>query len=262
MSANKIMASLITLALIMALLVSAIGCGGSITGSSNIETREWYYSNFTKLEVSSAFEVDVSRGSSYFVSITANDNLFQHLDIRQSGKTLYIGLKQPRIFIRTTQKAAIVMPELQRLNLSGASKGEVRGFRAETPIEFGLSGASSLELGDLEVGYTEFDVSGASKVSGSIKADNCSFGVSGASTIELDGSAADVSIGASGASKVRLSDFTVNNANINLSGASNATINAAGRLDAILSGASELNYIGNPTLGSVQTSGGSGISGK
>jgi len=77
MFANKIKASIIILALILGLLVSAIGCGGSITGSSNIETREWYYNNFTKLEVSSAFEVDVSRGSSYFVSITANDNLFR-----------------------------------------------------------------------------------------------------------------------------------------------------------------------------------------
>ena len=95
------------------------------------------------------------------------------------------------------------MPELQRLNLSGASKGEVCGFRVEVRIEFGLSGAS----------------------------------------------------------KVRLFDFTVSNANINLSGASNASINDAGRLDAILSGASELNYPGNLTLGRMQTSGGSGISG-
>jgi len=51
-------------------------------------------------------------------------------------------------------------------------------------------------------------------------------------------------------------------AEINLSGASDATINASGRLDGDLSGASKLSYVGNPTLGSINTSGGSTISQK
>ena len=262
MSHRTLAAYLITAVLIVGLLAATAGCGGSISGSSNIETREMNYSDFTKLEISSAFDADITRGDSYFVSITANDNLFQNLDIRQSGKTLYIGLKQPRIYVRTTQKAAIVMPELQRLNLSGASKGEVHGFSTESPIEFNLSGASDLYLDDIEAGATEFDLSGASDVSGSIETGDCSFNISGASDIELNGSAGDISVEASGASKVMLSDFPASNVDINLSGASKGTINTNGKLDAELSGASDLKYLGNPTLGSIDTSGGAKISSK
>jgi hypothetical protein len=217
------------------------------------------YRDFTKLEVGSAFEVDVTRGDSYFVSITADDNLFQHLDIRQVGKTLYIGLKQPRIYLRTTQKAAIVMPELERLDLSGASKGEIHGFSTENRVEFNISGASSLELDDIEADDIEFDISGASKAIGSILADDCNFDVSGASSVELTGSAAEVSIEASGASRARLADFAVINADVELSGASSATINASGDLTVDLSGASQLEYIGNPSLETIEVSGGSSI---
>ena len=259
MATRKVAPGLVTVAVIMGLLASVAGCGGSLTGSSNIMTREMYYSGFTKLDVSSEFEVDISRGNSYFVSITANDNLFQHLDIRQEGKTLHIGLKQPRIYVRTTQKAAIVMPDLYRLELSGASKGEVSGFSSENPMEFGLSGASSLYINSFEAGDAEFDISGASKVSGSIKMADCNFVVSAGSTVELDGSAGDVTIEASGASKVRLPDFLVDNARVSLSRVSKATINAGGRLDGTVSGASELSYVGNPTLGSLIISGASEI---
>jgi hypothetical protein len=87
--------------------------------------------------------------------------------------------------------------------------------------------------------------------------DNGSFIISGASDVELDGSASDATIEASGASKARLSDFTVKDAEVKLSGASNASINASGRLDADLSGASQLNYAGNPTMGTIRVSGAS-----
>ena len=261
--ANKKMAGwLLAMAVVLGLLVPAVGCAGALTGSSNIETREMNYTGFTKLEVSNAFEVDISRGDTYFVSITANDNLFEHLDIHQNGKTLNIGLKQPRIYVRTTQKVAIVMPDLDRLELSGASRGEVRGFISDNPVEFDLSGASSLEINDLEAGDTVFDISGASEVLGYIKTADCSMDISGASTVELVGSAVDIYIKASGASKVRLPDFPVKDAEVELSGASNGTINASGRLDADVSGASELNYTGGPTMGIIELSGGSRLNQK
>lgn len=259
---NKLVVHVFTWQIITGFIVLSAGCAGNLIGSSNIETKEMEYSDFSKVEVSSAFEVDISQGDTYFVSITANDNLFEHLDIRQNGRTLYIGLKQPRIYIRTTQKAAIIMPELDRLELSGASKGEVRGFHSNNPIEFEVSGASLLDIKDIEAGDSEFDISGASKFTGNIVATECDFNVSGASTVELIGSAGDVYIDASGASKVRLYNFPVKNVKVELSGASNGIINTSGQLDIDLSGASELSYIGNPTMGTVEISGGSTLTKK
>jgi hypothetical protein len=61
---------------------------------------------------------------------------------------------------------------------------------------------------------------------------------------------------------MKLAGFTVNNADVSLSGASNGTVNLSGKLDANLSGASKLEYIGEPTMGAINTSGASTISKK
>jgi hypothetical protein len=134
------------------------------------------------------------------------------------------------------------MPELLGLTASGATRGTVSGF-------------SSTE--DLDIG-----VSGASRLNGDITADNAVFDISGASSIQLDGSANNMDATASGASHLNLDDFVVNNADVNLSGASSGTVNLSGRLDANLSGASNLWYIGEPTMGDINTSGASTVSKK
>jgi hypothetical protein len=66
----------------------------------------------------------------------------------------------------------------------------------------------------------------------------------------------------SGASRSSLDDFTVNNANVNISGASTGTINLDGRLDANVSGASTLLYVGDPVMGTINVSGASTLSKK
>ena len=75
----------------------------------------------------------------------------------------------------------------------------------------------------------------------------------------LTGSAQSVTLEASGSSEIDLADFPVVDANVNLSGGSEATVNPSGRLDVDVSGASHLYYLGSPTLGRVQTSGGSSV---
>ena len=55
-------------------------------------------------------------------------------------------------------------------------------------------------------------------------------------------------------------DFPVNDADVEFSGASSGTINLSGRLDADISGASRLYYIGEPTMGNINTSGASSLS--
>ena len=109
-------------------------------------------------------------------------------------------------------------------------------------------------------GEIEFLISGASTLTSNVTVDgDVQLIVSGASTVELEGEANDITINASGASNVDLSTFSVNNADVLLSGASQATINLEGILNANVSGASHLLYIGNPTLGDIETSSGSTI---
>ena len=248
---------LIAVMLLVVLLVP--GCFGIITGSGNLETQEFDYSDFTRVEVGYALEVEVIQSSSFSISITADDNIFDYMDVSKSGETLKIRLKSSYSYTSYTAIAEITMPELYRLDFSGATHGSVQGFSSSHDFGLELSGASSLDIADMAAGGIEFEVSGASHITGNITADDAEFDISGASSVTLSGSANDLDANVSGASRLEIEDFPVHNADVNLSGASSGTINLDGTLDANLSGASHLYYIGEPTLGSLDISGGSTI---
>ena len=255
----------IVVVLVAVLLTAGLltGCiGVLVTGSGNLKTEEMDFSEFTRVEVGSAFEVEITQSDSYSVSITADDNLFKHIEVSKEGKILKIGLKPRITFGSVTLKAKITMPQLRGLGLSGATRGTVSGFSSTENLDIDVSGASSVELADVSAGDVKFDVSGASKVTGDIIAGDTDFDIDGASTVQLEGSAGDMVVEAGGASRVKLSGFTINNANINLSGASTGTVNLDGRLDANLSGASKLEYIGEPTLGTMNITGASTLNKK
>jgi len=233
------------LAIVIALLVvvAAVAVTGVylLFSSGNSETQTMNYSGFTAVEVGSAFKVTITQSDSYSVIITGNEKIFDQIQVTQNGNTLMIDTQPGTTFTGISNLAAqITMPELNSVVLSGATHGTTSGFRSTGPFVANLSGASSLEMTNLEVGNTTVDLSGAS-------------------TFTAAGSANDLVAVIAGASTLNILGLPVNNANVTLSGASNARINVNGRLDADLSGASSLQYSGQPTLGSITTTGASSI---
>lgn len=218
------------------------GWPGGLIGSGNLETEEYAFTNFTEVKISSAFEFEIKQSSSYSINITADDNLIDYVQVSKDGQTLRIRLRAvPRLW-SVTLRASVTMPQLRDLTASGASRGIVSDFSSTEDLDITVSGTSRV-TGDIIAGDVEFDISGAS-------------------TIRLEGSANDMVASVSGASLFNLDDFTVNNADVNFSGASSGTVNLNGRLDANLSGASKLWYIGEPTMGDINTSGASTLSKK
>ena len=257
---NKTLVVILVAALLTSVLL--VGCGVVLTGSGNLETKDYDFSDFSKVEVSNAFEFEISESSSYSISITADDNVIEKVQVTKEGDTLKIGLNRIIGLGSVTLKAAVTMPQLRDLDISGASRGTVYNFSSTDDVYITVSGASSLDLVDISAGDVKLEVSGASKVTGDIAAGNTDFDISGASTAQLEGSSIDIVVDASGASRVKLAAFLVDNADIELSGASNGTVNLDGRLDADLSGASDLEYIGEPTMGTINITGASTLSKK
>ena len=73
--------------LVVVLFASGLlaGCGGVLTGSGNLKTEE--YTFFTSVEISSAFQFDISQSSSYGVSITADDNVLEQVEVTKEGNS-------------------------------------------------------------------------------------------------------------------------------------------------------------------------------
>jgi len=237
-----IIVAIVAAAAVICTLLIVRGWPGGLIGSGNLETEGYAFTNFTKVEISSAFQFEIEQSSSHNISITADDNIIDYVQVSQDGQTLRIRLGTVRWFGPVTLRASVTMPQLLGLTVSGASRGDIYDFSSTEDVDI--------------------TVSGASRVNGDITAGNIEFDISGASTIQLEGSANDMVAGVSGASRLNLGSFTVNNADVNFSGASSGTVNLTGKLDANLSGASRLWYIGEPMMGDINTSGASTISKK
>ena len=237
---RKALSSLLIIMIVVAVFVAVLGAALVYLWflPGNLKTEEMEFSDFTAVEVGEAFEVSITQSSSYSVIITADEKIIDNVEVTQTENTLKIGM-EPGIYTGT-RKAEITMPELDKLILSGATRGTAEAFNSSNSFVLGLSGASSLEMTNINVGDAEIEVSGAS-------------------TLNARGTANDLVALVSGASNVDLSDFPVNDADVNLSGASRATINLDGRLDYDVSGASTLEYMGEPTMGDIHDSGGSTI---
>ncbi len=246
--------STLTIALIVTLVVviiagaiaAAVLLGGwqpfgRVVGSGNLTTENQYFSDFTSVEVGSGFEAEISESSSYSIAITADDNLFDYIEVSKTGNTLTIRLKWWYSYQNPTLRAKITLPNLHTLELSGGTHGTIEAFSASHEFAVELSGGSWL-TGDFTTSEdAEFTLSGGSQVK------------------NLEGGANDLTVSASSGSHLDLSDFHVRNADVDLSGGSQVTINLDGQLDADVSGGSSLLYIGDPTLGDINTSGGSTI---
>ena len=223
--------------------ITLLGCddndadSDSIRGSGDIVTIDENFNGFSKIDLSHAFDAIITRDDSFSIVLRVDDNIVDYVNTRKSGDTLKIYLDSGLSYRNVTLEVDITVPDLEGLFLSGASMADISGFNSDHDFRFELSGAST--------------------VSGTLETQNVTGTLSGASRLSLEGSGEHLDTDVSGASTLELGDFTSQDADITLSGASKGTVNTAGRLDADVSGASTLYYIGEPTMGDINTSGAS-----
>jgi hypothetical protein len=258
--------------IVIALIVLAavlLGSGGCIRrnlseAAGPLETRTFDYTGFTGVDVGSAMNLDVTYADTFSVKITAGKQLFDHIRVVKDGDILKVytdGWSINWWWGQTTPRVSITMPKLASLHLSGASEGDVNGFKSTTDFGLYVSGASNADL-DMETGRFTAEVSGASNVKGRLTAASSNIEVSGASDFDLTGKGGDISLRCSGASTASLRYFEVEDADVVCTGASDGSLNISGRLDAELSGSSDFNYYGSPTLGRIEVSGASDLNNK
>ncbi len=270
---------------LIAIMLSVGLIGGCYRGSEangKVTTKTFDYKDFTAIEVENNFDLEITYAETFSITVSGSDRSMDHLEVSKSGDVLKVGKKGWgwSWFWESTPKAVITLPDLHRLDVSGASWGEVRGFKSGNNFALRLSGASTINLdmetGDFEArvsgasdldinmkaGTLDTEISGASKLTGNIDTGNSRIELSGASDVRLTGSGSDLRLECSGASGAKLIGYPVTNADVNLSGASDADIDVSGNLDVTVSGASTLNYYGSPDLGRTDITGASDLNHK
>jgi RNA polymerase sigma factor (sigma-70 family) len=209
-------------------------------GSGKPETKKFDVADFTSLSISSAFKIEVTRADKFAVSVTADDNLLDLIKVEKKDATLHISLAEKKsLEVTSPMHVVIAMPALKAVMLDGACSCTLMGF--ESNGEFSAR------------------VNGASLLGGSIKAKSVKLEASGASIVKLQGSAKDATLSGTGACAFPLKDFTLDRADVHLTGASQAEVHTSSMLDYHLSGASNLKYHGDPVIGKKEASGVSSV---
>lgn len=117
--------------------------GDAIVGSGNLITHTEDIHDFDEAVIFSSLHASVVQGDSFSVTLRLDDNLVEHVLVERTGSTLRIGLRDGS-YRNITVEATVVMPDITRLDVSGATRVELRGFSLEHDLDLRGSGASTL----------------------------------------------------------------------------------------------------------------------
>jgi Putative auto-transporter adhesin, head GIN domain len=212
-----------------------------LTGEAQAQetTKDFDLTNFDRLEMGSAFDITVSKGN-FDVKVAGRRKDVDELTADVSGGKLRIRYKDGNSWRKNREKITITvsMPTIKGVDFSGASRSRVSGFSG--------------------LGNFDMEISGASKSDIEIDANRVVVNVSGASSVIMIGKASKMEGEISGATTFKAYDFPVNEAYLNVSGASSARIHANSKMEIEASGASSVRYKGTASVRS-NTSGASSI---
>lgn len=199
--------------------------------------RQFAMSDFDRLEMGSAFHIDVKHGDFFSVTASGDRRNIEDLIVEKEGSTLVIRYRDGRNRRHDTD-IEITMPELYAVNFSGASESRVYGFGEQAAFSVSLSGASvcQVDLSAMKVNVI----------------------LSGASYLNIHGEAEALEADVSGASVLRAFNFPVVRADLHFSGASDGDVAVSDALTVSASGGSRVVYRGEPSVTS-EVSGGSSV---
>ena len=110
---------------VLLVLGLTVGCGFVPTGSGDLETKEYAFSDFNQVEIRGTFEFEINQASAYSISITADDDIIEKICVTKAGDTLKIDLETLPRLGSIALKTVITMPQLLGLDVSGAARGTI-----------------------------------------------------------------------------------------------------------------------------------------
>lgn len=217
------------------------GCVMNRINPGDQVTKTYDISEFTKLDASHAFEVDIKVGEKASLKITAGENIHPIINATVKGNTLILEMKKS-------------------VNNSGEIKAEIT---VKHLTDISASGACKVKVADVDAETFNLDVSGASRIlAENFKSNSLMVDMSGASSGELIGEIKNLTADISGAVSLDAKSLKAESVVIDLSGASNAKVYASSSLIVDASGASNLTYYGNPGNVKKDLSGASNLNSK
>lgn len=238
----KTTTKIVTILVGLSLFLSACVNDNTIVPSANITTQEIFIQDYSGIDVSTAFLVDVEYSATEeSIIIEANENLHQFIEVEKVNDILRIKIRD-------------------NTNIKGSATFKAHVISNNYLNSFSASQASHITLiNPQESAKVNVGLTGASFLTGTIIANSITAYIDGASNASLQGSADTFTLNADGASIVGSFEMITGNAVLQLSGASNASLTVNGAVNLSASGASIFTFKGTGVVNQLDLSGSSQI---
>jgi len=228
--------------IICALVFSSIACNVSvgdmdfnlsrIEGSGILASEERPVSDFRKVQFSGIGSLYIEHGEVETLTVEADDNLLEYIEVEVRNEVLYIGLRKG-VNINPKEKISfrLTINELDEIGVSGAGNVIAPDLEAKR-FDIDVSGAGNIEINQLISSELHVKLSGVGNIaikSGQVI--NQEISISGTGSYNAINLEADVVI-------------------VDLSGLGSASVWAEEELTANISGAGKVEYAGQPRVNS------------
>ena len=182
-----------------------------IVGKGELVKKTFEVDDYTQFGLGVAGKVIVKKGSSNSITIEAQKNIIDNIEVKQKGKSL--GLESKKNF-RTNKSVTIYleMDEIEGLSIGGS--GEI-------------------------IVEDRF-----------MNLDELSLAIGGSGSIIFGGSARSVDVSVAGSGDVKCEDLMTKSAAISIAGSGNVYIGVDGNLDVSIAGSGDVYYIGSARVSS------------
>lgn len=189
--------------------------------------KQFTVGDFKKVDIGGAYAILIRQSAELNVSADGDEQNVDDIKVWVEDGTLRVKRNRDISFLDFEDHERIgliiTMPVVEQLNLSGANKTRVTGFKNLQRLGVDISGASKTEI-DVETAQLSVEVSGASKLT-------------------LKGSASSAKVDLSGACKLDATQINIQDAEVNASGASKATFGRIPQIRKSTSGASNIEVL-------------------
>lgn len=217
------------------ILFSSQVIGQQVQGNGNLQTQTRKVANFTSINVSGGFSVEIKQGKQEELRIETEEDLMDNIKSEVKNGVLHLS-SEGSINSRKGMKAYITVTELNKVNISGGVK---------------VVGLSTFKASNFDL-----DVSGGSNVKLALDAKKIDADLGGGSKVVLTGKADEITLDMSGAANVDTREVIAKKVKVSASGASNVKVHATEDLDINASGASHVAYTGSPKINAETTAAG------
>jgi hypothetical protein len=232
---------------------------GCIRGNGDLTTEQRVVSDFYGIEVSGSFIVYIDSSNETSVMVEADENLLDEIRTQVRGNHLVIETYRDRcINSGNNMTIYVATPHVEEIALRGSGRIYCKPF--ETPeINVDLDGSGRIFIDYMKSDESRFDLSGSGTIHGTVDTYTAAILVEGSGEIRLDGDAHSANMDLTGSGIIWASEFTTDNADVEVTGSGKIYVYATDLLEARVTGSGIIYYYGDPLNVNKQVTGSGSI---